>query len=94
MKTELMDAAVSLSVFELWVEGKIDHNIAVPVLFNIPMLELFQSRKYSSDFLNAFEEAVEYETIRSVAGEEASKQTADKIIKGFKNAILQALKKG
>jgi len=92
MKNELKDAAMALSIFELWVEGKIDHNIAVPTLFNIPMLEEYQANNYSTDFLDAFEEAVEYETIRSLMNDECVSKTATKIINGFKNVILNSLK--
>ena len=90
-KNEIRDAAMALSFFELWVEGKIDHNIAVPALFNIPMLEEYQAKKYSTDFLNAFEEAVEYETIRSLMDKECIARTATSIINGFKKAILNLL---
>ena len=89
--TEIRDAALALSIFELWIEGKIDHNIAVPTLFNIPMLEKYQSKKYSADFLNAFEEAVEYETIRSMMDDAFVTLTAAKIMNGFKSAILNLL---
>ena len=90
-KNELYDAAMALSIFELWVEGKIDHNVAVPVLFNIPMLEKYQANNYSTDFLAAFEEAVEYETIRSLMDEECIARTATNIVNGFKKAILNLL---
>ena len=92
MNNELKDAALSLAIFQLWVEGIIDHNIAVPMLFNIPMLEKYQANNYSTDFLTAFEEAVEYETIRSVMNEECISQTATQIMNGFKKVILNLLK--
>lgn len=90
-ENEIRDAALALSIFELWIDGKIDHNTAVPLLFNIPMLEEFQAKKYSTDFLNAFEEAVEYETIRSMMDEACVARTATNIMNGFKSAILNLL---
>lgn len=88
---EFRDASIALTLFELWIEGKIDHNIAVPFLFNIPNLEKYRKLKYSDDFLNAFEEAVEYETIRSIIAKEKVVQTENKIMEGFKKAVLRFL---
>ena len=88
---EMKDAAMALSIFELWIDGQIDHNIAIPRLFNIPMLEEYQSKNYSAEFLDAFEEAVEYESIRSMMDKECVVRTQTKIINGFKKAILDCL---
>ena len=92
MHNELIDATTALAIFELWLDGEIDHNIAVPYMFNIPKMEEFQAYNYSSEFLEAFEDAVEYETVRSLMDTDTVKSTAEKIIHGFKISILKLIK--
>ena len=94
MKNELSDALIAFAVFRLWVDGHIDHNVAIPMLFNIEKLEHFQSLNYSNTFLDAFEEAVEYETIRSLMTQEVANATAKKIMSELQMAILNCITDG
>ncbi|MBQ8415164.1 MAG: hypothetical protein IJX58_07960 [Clostridia bacterium] len=94
MNNELKDALIAFATFRLWLDGEIDHNVAVPMLFNLKKLEYFQSLNYSVSFLEAFEEAVEYETIRSLMSDTIADETAERIISGFQLSIRNCIDEG